>query len=62
MIVQGEKLIGQEVMHHVLPEPGESLEQLALRLRAQGHINTVFESGGILLHFHQERYLDESDN
>lgn len=38
-----------ETLQHVLPESGETLDQLAARVRAAGYKQFVRESGGILL-------------
>ncbi len=50
-----EKLVAIELLQHILPEGGETIEQLEDRARKAGYDFFVRETGGLLLHYHQYR-------
>lgn len=54
---QGE-LVAVETFHHIIPEGRETIEQLEARAREAGYQHFVRECGGLLLHFHQYRFIN----
>jgi len=51
-----QNLVAVEILHHIIPEGRETIEQLEDRARKSGYSHFVRETGGLLLNFHQYRF------